>query len=135
MRDTTLLRADPARFLTDFYLSFNREVIGSDADPGPAVDRFYTPDIVQVSDGLRFDREKIIAHVRPLRRNMVEGRVEVHEALADGGRIAARLTFHARMRKGRAVDTEVFMFAEFAPDGRMRRSHGTSRTLGAGGPE
>ncbi|MFI6514165.1 nuclear transport factor 2 family protein [Spirillospora sp. NPDC050679] len=135
MRDTALLRADPARFLTDFYLSFNREVIGSDADPGPAVDRFHTPDVVQVSDGLRFDREKIVAHVRPLRRNLAEVGVEVHEAVADGGRVAARLTFRARMRKGRTVETEVFMFAEFAPDGRMRRSHGTSRTLDAGGPE
>lgn len=41
----------------------------------------------------------LIAHVRPLRKNLVSSHIEVHEALASGNRIAARFMLYARMRK------------------------------------
>lgn len=119
----------PARFIADFLASFTEAVVRGGEDPEHAVDRFYTPDIVQVSDGVRLDRDRLVAHIRPVRKNLADYRVEVHEALADGDRIAARLTIHARMRKGQVIATEVHMFAQFTPDGRLHRSHQVTRTL------
>lgn len=118
----------PAQFIADFYTRFTEEVVHSD-DPGAAMHRFYTPDVVQYSNGIRMDWDKLLAHTRPVRRNFPEGRIEVHQAVADGDRIAAWMTFHAVSRQGRAVTTEAQMFAEFTPDGRMRRAHGLSRTV------
>lgn len=121
--------AHPERFVLDFFTSFTEEVVRADVDPGPVLDRYYTPDIVQVSDGIRLDRDKLVAHIRPVRRNLVAYRYEVHEAVARGDRIAARLTIHARLRKGQTVATEVILFGELAPDGRFRRTHQLTRRI------
>ncbi|RDI51797.1 nuclear transport factor 2 family protein [Nocardia mexicana] len=122
----------PERFIADFFTAFTDAVMHDDgSDPGATVDRFHTPDIVQISNGIRLDRERLAAHLRSVRKNLREYRFEVHEAFADGDRIAARLTIHARMRKEETIITEVYLFGEFTPDGRMRRSHQLSRTVTA----
>lgn len=121
----------PEQFIRDFFTSFTEEVVRGDDDPGPAMDRYYTPDIVQISDGIRLDRDKLIAHIRPTRKNLVDFRFEVHEAVASGDRIAARFTIHAQMRKGDPIATEVHLFGQLAPDGRFRRTHQLTRTLPA----
>jgi hypothetical protein len=118
----------PERFVADFLTSFTEEVVCGDDDPGSCVDRYYTPDIVQMSDGVRLDRDKLIAHIRPVRKNLTSYRMEVHEALASGDRIAARFTIHGTLRN-RTISTEVHMFAEVAPDGRIRRTRQITRTL------
>ncbi|WP_280382814.1 nuclear transport factor 2 family protein [Nocardia wallacei] len=121
----------PERFIADFLTGFTDAAVRDDgSDPGAIVDRFHTPDVVQISDGIRIDRDRLAAHLRSVRKNLREYRFDVHEAFADGNRIAARLTIHARMRK-EALTTEVHLFGEFTPDGRMRRSHQLTRTLAA----
>lgn len=120
---------NPEQFIYDFFTSFTAEVMRGDADPGTVVDRYYTPDVVQIADGIRLDRDKLIAHLRPVRKNLVSGRYEVHEAAVSGDRIAARFTIHAQMRKGQPNATEVHMFAELAPDGRISRAHQLTRRL------
>ncbi|QFG24537.1 nuclear transport factor 2 family protein [Actinomadura sp. WMMB 499] len=120
--------ADPKRFIADFFTSFNEELIRGDDEPAQVVDRYHTADIVQVADGRRMDREKLIAHVRPLRRNRPEGRIEVHEAIADGDRIAARYTLHVKIR-GKELSIEVCFFGRFAPDGRMCDAHMLTRDV------
>ncbi|GAA2488086.1 nuclear transport factor 2 family protein [Streptomyces gobitricini] len=122
----------PEQFIADFFSSFTEQALRNDEDPGHVVDRYFTADIVQVSDGVRLDRDKLVAHIRPLRKNLVAYRFDVHEALMDGGRVAARLTVHGRMRKGREIATEVHLFGEFTPEGRMRLSHQLTRTLPEG---
>ncbi|MET8685281.1 nuclear transport factor 2 family protein [Streptomyces sp. NPDC004732] len=127
----SLTQSTPAQFVTDFLTAFHDEVVRGDHDPAPAMARFYTPDIVMVSDGVRLEWDKLLAHIRPVRKNLAaddEARFEVHEALADGNRIAARLTIHAAMRK-RRVSTDVLTFYTFAPDGRLHRSHGFTRPV------
>lgn len=91
--------------------------------------RFYTRDVIQVADGVRLDWDRLLAHLRPVRRNLTDFRFEVHEALLDGDRIATRFTIHARMRKSGPVSTLVHMFAEFTPDGLLRRAEQLTRTL------
>ncbi|WP_219636065.1 nuclear transport factor 2 family protein [Streptomyces sp. AJS327] len=124
----SLASLPPDRFVAAFFASFTEEVVHGDQPPEEAMRRYYTPDIIQLSDGVPLDWERLVAHVRPVRRNLVEARYEVHEAMADGQRIAARLTIHARMRK-RDVATQVHLFAEFTPEGLMRRSVQLTRAL------
>lgn len=125
---TFLNGADPAQFLLDFYDSFNHDLIHTDEDSAVIVDRYHTPDIVQIADGHRMDRDKLIAHTRPVRKNKPDGVWKMHEALATGDRIAARYTLTVRNRNRNLV-LEVCMFARFAADGRMRESHGLTRTI------
>ncbi|MGW6457383.1 nuclear transport factor 2 family protein [Streptomyces sp. NPDC055078] len=124
---TPFTGTDPERFIADFFMSFHDELLRGDEDAGLIVDRFHTPDIVQIADGHRMDRDKLIAHTRPVRKNRPSGRIEVLEAQASGDRLAARYTFHVRDRK-RSLAVEVYFFGQFAPDGRMRRSHMLTRT-------
>lgn len=126
---STLHRTDPEQFVAEFFTNFTDEVVHGDGDPGPAMDRFYTPDIVQYSDGIRLDYEKLLAHIKPVRKNLIEGRFEVHEAVSDGERVAARMTIHARMRKGAAIANEVHFFGRFTPDGRLAEAHQLTRVI------
>ncbi|MEU4639607.1 nuclear transport factor 2 family protein [Micromonospora sp. NPDC023814] len=121
---------DPEQFIADFFTSFTADLLGSDEDAGLIVDRYHTPDIVQVADGHRMDRDKLVAHTRPVRRKRPDSRIEVHEALAHGDRVAARYTLHVDNPK-RPLAMEVHFFGQFTPDGRMRRSHMLTRTVPA----
>ena len=100
---------------------------GPDA-PEDVLDRYCTPDFEHHNDGVRLDRERLVAHVRPVRRNAVSVRVDVHDAMVSGDRVAARYTMDATLRKGRRVITEIYMFGLLAPDGRLRRIDQITRT-------
>lgn len=121
---------EPGRFIADFYTSFTEDLLRGDDDPALIVDRYHTPDIVQLADGIRIDRDKLIAHTRPVRKNRPASRVEVHEAVADGDHLAARYTLHVRQR-GKDLSIEVYFFGRFAPDGRMSQAHMATRTTSA----
>lgn len=121
---------DPGRFIADFLTSFTNELLASDEDAAAIVDRYHTTDVLQVADGFRIDRAKLIEHVGPVRRTRPELRVEVHDALRDGDRIAARYTLHTRTRK-RDLSIEVYFFGQFTLDGRMRRAHMLTRHASA----
>lgn len=125
---TALEDTDPGQFVADFITSFTAELLASDEDAAAIVDRFHTPDIVQVADGHRIDRDKLIAHTRPIRKNRPSSRVEVHDAIAHDDRIAARYTLHVRQR-GRDLAIEVCFFGRFAGDGRLREAHMLTRTV------
>ncbi|GGZ22731.1 nuclear transport factor 2 family protein [Streptomyces poonensis] len=119
----------PEQFIADFYTSFTEAVVRGEEDPVDLMARFYTRDVVQIADGVRLDWDRLAAHLRPVRKNLIDFRFEVHEALADGKRIAARFTIHARLRKSGPVTTQVCMFAEFTAEGLMRRADQLTRTL------
>ncbi|GAA1900149.1 nuclear transport factor 2 family protein [Asanoa iriomotensis] len=119
---------DPKQFIFDFVTSFGREVMHSEDEAATVVDRYHTPDIVQVADGHEMDRAKLIAHCRPIRKRKPSSRLEVHDAVAEADRIAARYTMHVEDR-GRRFAIDVHFFGRFAPDGRMREAHMLTRTL------
>ncbi len=93
------------------------------------MDRYYSPDFEQHNDGIRLDRDKLIQHARPARKNVVSLRTDVHDVLVSGDRFAARYTIHVKMRKGATLVNEVYMLGWFAPDGRIRRIDSTTRTV------
>ncbi|MBQ0990902.1 nuclear transport factor 2 family protein [Micromonospora sp. PSH03] len=121
---------DPKKFITDFFTSFMSDLARGDEDPTVIVDRYHTPDIVQVADGNLMDRAKLIAHTRPARKHQTGARWEVHEAIADEDRIAARYTLHFQTSK-REGSVDVHFFGQFAADGRMRRAHMLTRSVPA----
>ncbi|MFD4373797.1 nuclear transport factor 2 family protein [Streptomyces sp. NPDC058486] len=123
LADTT-----PEQFIEDFFDSLTAHTVRGDT-PESVMDRHFTADVVQISDGVRLDHGRLLAHLRPVHRNVTGWRFDVHDAIANGGRIAARLTIHAWTRKGGMTATEVHVFAEFTDDGRMRRSHQLTRVL------
>lgn len=129
--------ADPRQFIADFFTSFTEDLLRTDEDAALIVDRYHTPDIVEIADGHRIDRGKLIAHTRPVRKNRPTIRMEVHEAVADGDRLAARYTLHSSQR-GKDLAIEVYFFGRFASDGRMRQAHMATRAVpaeGGGGQE
>jgi len=123
----TAFGADPKQFVFDFVSSFGRALLHTDEDAAAIVDRYHTPDIVQIADGHRMDREKLIAHARPIRKRRPSTRLEVHEAVAQADRIAARYTMHVEDR-GRRFALDVHFFGRFTADGRMREAHLLTRS-------
>ena len=126
--------ADPKQFIFDFFSSYGHELVRGEEDADVIVDRYHTPDVIQIADGQRMNREQLIAHSRPLRKRQPRSRMEVHEALADGDRIAARYTLHVEDRR-RTFAIEVCFFGLFAADGRMRQAHMLTRTLPGDGDD
>ncbi len=120
----------PEQFVADFFTSFTRDVLG-DEDVETVHDRYHTRGVVEIVDGNRLGRDRLIAHLRPMRRNLGNFSFDVHEAVRSGNRIAARFTIHGVLR-GNAIDTEVALFGEFAEDGRLHRSHQLTRALATG---
>ncbi|WP_330180469.1 hypothetical protein OHB26_29220 [Nocardia sp. NBC_01503] len=49
--------------------------------------------------------------------------------LVSGDRVAARYTVTATMRTGRTIATEIYMFGDLAPDGRLHRVDAMTRDL------
>ncbi|MER5322886.1 nuclear transport factor 2 family protein [Streptosporangium roseum] len=126
------MSTDLEQKLTAFLTSLPDELAFGDEDPGVVLDRYYVPDFEYYNDGILLDRQRLIDHVRPTRKNVVSCRVEVHETLLAADRAAARYTLHAVMRKGKTLVTQVYMFGQLAPDGRMRRIDSITRVVPEG---
>jgi hypothetical protein len=97
-----------------------------------AADRHFAPDYRQRTDGRWDDRPEFLAHIAHLRQVVAGGSVQVHDELMDGDRYADRHTVHVTKNNGAAVHMEVYLFAEFAPNGRFRRIEETTLMLEGG---
>jgi hypothetical protein len=117
----------PGGDLVGYLKSYVEEMAFGEEDPASVVDRYHTPDVVWHTDGLRLDRDRLIAHARPVRRKASSCRLSVHETLTSGNRVAARYTLESVVR-GQVIVNEVHMFGELAPDGRLRRIDQITRT-------
>ncbi len=117
MPNTTIAAA-----LTDLLLT-------PDLGLNEALDRHFAPDYRQRTDGRWANRTEFAEHIAHLREVVADGSVEVHEELSDGTRYAARHTVDVTKRDGSTVRMEVYLFGEFAPDGRFRRIEETTLML------
>lgn len=111
----------------EFLTVLPRELAFTDEDPGAIIDRYYAPGFEHRNDGLLLDRERLVAHVGPARKNVRAIEIDVHETLLAGDRMAARYTMRAVTRKGRTLVTEIYLFAELTADGLVRRVDGINR--------
>ena len=92
------------------------------------LDRYFTPDYEQDSDGQIYDRETFAVHVKEDFREPTErATITVHEILQEGNRTAQRHRLDITTRDGATIRMEVHMFAEYASDGRLRRVHEMTR--------
>ncbi|MFI6512634.1 nuclear transport factor 2 family protein [Streptosporangium sp. NPDC050855] len=119
----------PRADLTGYLTRYPREAALSDEDPATVLDRYHTPDYEVVTDGVRLDRQRLLDHIRPARKQVADVRVEVEQALVDGDQVAVRYRLVAQMRKGRTVTSEIYMFGELSADGRLRRAVQATRTI------
>lgn len=120
---------DVAAYLTQYP----QEVTFGEEDAGTVFDRYHTPDFIMCNDGIRLDREKLLAHVRPARKRAKGVRVEVHETVSAADRVAARYTLTAEMASGNTITTEIYMFGHLSPDGRLRRVDQITRNASPAG--
>jgi len=86
-----------------------------------AADRHFAADYRQRTNGRWDDRDAFLEHIAHLRGIVAEGSIEVHDELYDGVSYADRHTVHVTKTDGATVRTEVYLFGDFAPDGRFRR--------------
>ncbi|MEU8783174.1 nuclear transport factor 2 family protein [Streptomyces sp. NPDC048637] len=94
-----------------------------------AADRHFAPEYRQRTDGQWADRAGFLEHITHLRTAVAGGHVQVHEELYDGGKYADRHTAHITKKDGSTVRMEVYVFADFAPDGRFSRIEETTLLL------
>jgi len=118
---------DPAGYLA----RYPQQITFGDQDPAVVMDRYHTTDFEMINDGVRLDRDRLLAHVQTGRRNAAAVQVVVHDAVVDGDRLAARYTLTATMRKGQVIATEIYMFGHLAADGRLRHVDQVTRSVPA----
>ncbi|MFF1278943.1 nuclear transport factor 2 family protein [Streptomyces marokkonensis] len=119
---------DPRNFLEKLYNNFQDEIF-SEEDSGAVIDRYYAPDFTLVSDGISIDRERLIKHIRPVKKSVLSGTYEVLEAVTQGNRLAARLVIRAVMKQGAETENEVHMFCEMTDDGRFANINQITRSI------
>ncbi|MFI5523205.1 nuclear transport factor 2 family protein [Streptomyces platensis] len=114
---------------TGIEAALNDLLFARDLTVQDAADRHFAPEYRQRTDGEWIDRAGFVEHITHLRTLVDGGRVEVHEELYDGGKYADRHTAHLTKKDGSTVRMEVYVFADFAPDGRFRRIEETTLML------
>jgi hypothetical protein len=118
--------------VADYLVHYPQEVTFGEEDAEAAFDRYHTPEFVMCNDGIQLDREKLLAHVRPARKRAKGVRVEVHETVSTADRVAARYTLTADMATGATIATEIYMFGQRSPDGRLRQVDQITRDVSPG---
>ncbi|MEU9159920.1 nuclear transport factor 2 family protein [Streptomyces sp. NPDC048424] len=105
---------------TDITRAINDLLFTPGLDLTEAVDRHFTPDYRQRTDGVWSDRASFVQHMTRLRTLVRSGHIEVHDELRDGPRYADRHTVTITRDNGHTSSTEVYLFARMAPDGRFQ---------------
>jgi hypothetical protein len=112
-----------------FLTELPHELGLGEEDAAAVLDRYYVPEIEYWNDGIRLDRQRLIDHVKPARKNAASVRIEVHESVVGEDVAAARYTMRADMRNGKVITMDIYLFARYAPDGRVRRVDSITRTV------
>jgi len=90
------------------------------------LDRHFSPDYRQRTNGQWDDRQGFAQHARKLREVVASARIEVLDELRDGNRYADRHHVHITKRDGAKITQEVYLFAELDTEGRFRRVEETT---------
>lgn len=93
------------------------------------LDRYFSPNYRQRTNGCWDDREGFARHARKLREVCTFASVEVLDELRDGDRYATRHRVQGTRRDGAEVVMEVYMFAERDTAGRFLRIEETTLML------
>jgi hypothetical protein len=119
----------PGRDLVGYLTRYPQQITFGDEDPAAVMDRYHTPEFIMINDGIRLDRERLLAHVSTGRKRAAGVHVAVHDTVSNGNCVAARYTLTATMRKGPVIATEIYMFGQLAPDGRLHHVNQVTRSI------
>ncbi|MEY2233383.1 MULTISPECIES: nuclear transport factor 2 family protein [Streptomyces] len=111
---------------TDITRAINDLLFTPGLDLTEAIDRHFTPDYRQRTNGVWSDRASFTQHMTRLRSLIRSGHIEVHDELRDRTRYADRHTVTLVHEDGHTSRTEVYLFAQLAADGRFRRVEETT---------
>ncbi|MGW8552742.1 nuclear transport factor 2 family protein [Streptomyces tubercidicus] len=114
---------------TGIKAALNDLIFSRDLTVQDAAERHFTPEYRQRTDGEWLDRAGFVEHITHLRTLVADGEIEVHDELYDGSKYADRHTVHVTKKDGSTVRLEVYVFADFAPDGRFSRIEETTLML------
>jgi predicted SnoaL-like aldol condensation-catalyzing enzyme len=123
---------DPRTDLAAFIETALSEVCFGQESSHPleaTIDRYFTPDYTQRTEGALSGRDGFVAHIRALRALAAGGSVKIIEAVREGDRIADRHEVTVTRRDGTTSRIEVYLFGELADDGRLRRVDEITRVL------
>ncbi|WP_437616401.1 nuclear transport factor 2 family protein [Erwinia sp. V71] len=93
------------------------------------LDRYFSPDYLQRTNGCQEDRQGFAHHARKLREICTCARIDVLDELRTGNRYATRHRVLCTKRDGSEVVMEVYMFAEMDDCGRFLRVDETTLML------
>lgn len=93
------------------------------------LDRHFSPDYRQRTNGRWDDRAAFACHARKLREVVASAHIEVLDELRDGNRYADRHRVHVTKTDGSKVVQEVYLFAELDAQGRFARIEETTLML------
>jgi hypothetical protein len=119
----------PKPTYTDIQSALTDLLFRPELDLVTATDRHFALDYRQRTDGRWDEREGFIEHIAHLRSIIAGGTVRVLDEFRDGARYADRHVVEIVKRDGSRVEMEVYVFAEFAADGRFRRVEETTLML------
>ncbi|MFJ7136794.1 nuclear transport factor 2 family protein [Streptomyces fungicidicus] len=123
------LGTTPEEFACEFLNSYVKDVIFGGENPEQSIDRYYTPDFVQITDGTETDRAALAEHAPAASQTFENAQYTVHEALLSGNTLALRLTFDGSLKAGGTITMEYYTFAELSDDRRFKRVTQITRTL------
>lgn len=94
-----------------------------------ALDRHFAPDYRQRTDGTWSDRAEFADHIAHLRSIIRSADINIIDEHRDGTRYADRHTVDVAKVNGGRVVQEVYLFGQFAADGRFLRVDETTLML------
>lgn len=93
------------------------------------LDRYFSSDYRQRTNGHWDDREAFARHARKLREVVASARIEVLDELHNGNCYADRHRVHVNKRDGSQIVQEVYLFAQIDASGRFVRIEETTLML------
>ncbi|THT98750.1 nuclear transport factor 2 family protein [Lampropedia puyangensis] len=93
------------------------------------LDRHFSPDYRQRTNGQWDDREAFSQHLHALRKIVALADIEILDELRDGNRYADRHRVHITKHNGEKVVQEVYLFAQLDDAGRFTRIEETTLML------
>lgn len=105
------------------------DLLGRELALDDALDRHFTPDYRQRTDGTWSDRAEFAAHIAHLRSIVRSADIDVVDEHRDGARYAERHVVDVAKVDGGRVVQEVYLFGQFAADGRFSRVEETTLML------
>ncbi|MDF2898900.1 MAG: hypothetical protein K0Q46_5686 [Rhodococcus erythropolis] len=106
---------------TDIKTALDDLIFSTELSVDDAVNKHFSDDYRQRTNGQWDDRSAFTAHITHLRTVVADGSITVHEELVTGNMYADRHTVTIEKNDGGRVVTEVYLFGEHAPDGRFQR--------------